>query len=80
MLIKRKNYQPVWYNAKAHQPDDARDVIGIVVKPVIVEKGGRPEMRRVPELVCYEGGGWYDDPNPRARVLYWTEMPEIPDL
>lgn len=80
MLIRKKNYVQTWFNAEVHQPDDARDVIGLVVKPVFIGKGKPPKLGSVPEVVCFEGGYWYDDPNPRARVTYWTEMVDLPEV
>lgn len=65
-----------WYKAEKDIPDDSRDVLAWVIKPVVVERGKAPRVRKVLCVVCFEGGFWYDDPNPRAQISSWTEIPE----
>lgn len=69
-----------WMAAGCYVPDNNRDVLGIVRKPIVVKLGQPPQMRLVPEVVCFDGGYWYDDPNPKATVLYWAELPTLPDV
>jgi hypothetical protein len=77
MDVALKDYRHgKWYNAKKFLPDDSRDVVAWVVKPVVVKLGEKPRLKKVLCIVCFEGGFWYDDPNPRANVVQWTEIPD----
>ena len=72
--LQDKRHQK-WYNARTHVPDDARDVLAEVYKLMMVDSEGKPVFRNMLEVVCFEGGGWYDGQNPRAQVNWWTELP-----
>ena len=68
-----------WYDPKKGYPDDHRDVVALMRKPVWIEASKRMELMECMEVIHREGNGafFYEGrPIPPKNVLKWTEIPD----
>jgi len=69
---------PKWYKGK-EAPDDNRDILALIRKPVWVEAKKRVELMEAMEVIHREFNGHYffmGKPLPNKNVILWTEIPD----
>ena len=80
-MAKKITYDPspaVWHVAKKVHPDDNRDVLAYLHKPVYVEASKRFELMEAMEVIHMEGNGFFfynGKPLQMKQVHKWTEIP-----
>ena len=78
-IIKRvKEQVQEWHRGKDH-PDDPRDVLAWIKKPIWVEARKRMELMEQMQVIHLEANGnWFLEgrPLPPKNVLKWTEIPD----
>ena len=65
-----------WYKGK-DQPDDTRDVLAFIKKPVFIDARKRMELMEQMQVIHMEDGKWFLEgrPLPPKNVMKWTEIP-----
>jgi hypothetical protein len=81
MMAKNVAFEQVqgtWYEAKKVVPNDHRDVLAFIRKPIWVEAHKRFELYHAMEVIHMEANGaWFLEgkPLPPKNVIRWCEIP-----
>lgn len=82
MMLKREIKYDAFmgkWNTTRRPPDDHRDIVALIKKPVYVEAKKRLELMEVFEVIHREANGAFflnGKPLPPKNVLKWTEIPQ----